>query len=267
MNIVVLMKQVPDTETEVVINADGKAIDMEDVRWVINPYDELSLEEALLIKEANENCTVTVLIVGTENDKEAIRMAYAMGVDKAVLVNHETDEDAYLATDAFTTAKIIAKALETIPHDLVIAGQRAVDDDNYQVPSFVAKFSGMPMISNVIKQRISGNTLTCEQSLDRGTVVLETKLPALFTTQKGINEPRYPAFRAIMKAKKRLVDERDVDDIGLSKEELGQNGALVTIQSIAYPPKRDQGVVIQGKTPEEKAEKLLKLLKEEAAVI
>ncbi|MEH0020597.1 MAG: electron transfer flavoprotein subunit beta/FixA family protein [Desulfobacter sp.] len=267
MNIIVLMKQVPDTEAPVEIAASKDRLDDEDIKWAINPYDEFALEEALLIKEAGDDVTVTVITVGPDRVSEAIRVAYAMGVDNAIHINDEYDDEAYGAADAYTTAKIIAKVLEDTPHDLIIAGNRAVDDDNYQVPAFIAKQCNLPMIALVTKQTIEGSEITCEQSIDGGTAVVKASLPAIITANKGLNEPRYPAFRAIMKAKKKKVDERELDEIGFDPETLGAAGAKVKIRSLEFPPERAEGKRIEGSSPAEKAAELVKLLREEANVI
>ncbi|MCG8635535.1 MAG: electron transfer flavoprotein subunit beta/FixA family protein [Desulfobacterales bacterium] len=267
MNIIVLMKQVPDTEAPVEIAESKDRLDTEDLKWAINPYDEFALEEALLIKEAQDDVTVTVLTVGPDRVSEAIRVAYAMGVDNAIHINDEYDEEEFGAVDAYTTSKIIAKVLEETPHDLIICGNRAVDDDNYQVPAFISKMMNIPMISLVTGQTLEDGAIVCEQSIDGGTAVVKAALPALITAQKGLNEPRYPAFRAIMKAKKKKVDERELEDIGFDPETLGVSGAKVKIRSMEFPPERAEGKRIEGSTPAEKAAELVRLLREEANVI
>ncbi len=267
MNIIVLMKQVPDTEAPVEIAKSCDRLDTEDLKWAINPYDEFALEEALLIKEAKGDVTVTVLTVGPDRVSEAIRVAYAMGVDNAIHINDEFDEEQFGAVDAYTTSKIIAKVLEDTPHDLIIAGNRAVDDDNYQVPALISKMLNIPMISLVTGQKIEDGSIVCEQSIDGGTAVVKAALPAIITAQKGLNDPRYPAFRAIMKAKKKKVDERELDEIGFDPETLGVAGAKVKIRTLEFPQERAEGKRIEGSTPAEKAAELVRLLKEEANVI
>jgi len=253
MNIIVLMKQVPDTEAPVEIAESGNCLDTEDLKWAINPYDEFALEEALLIKENRDDATVTVITVGPNRVSEAIRVAYAMGADTAIHINDEYEDDAFGAVDAYTTAKIIARVLEETPHDLIITGNRGVDDDNYQVPAFVAKMRNIPMISMVTSQKIKGNEILCEQAIDGGTAVVKAALPVLITANKGLNEPRYPAFRAIMMAKKKKVDERELGDIGFDPGTLGNAGAKVKIRSLEFPPQRAEGKRIEGATPAEKA--------------
>ena len=267
MNIVVLMKQVPDTESELEINEAGTGIDNEDVKTVINPYDEYAIEEALLIKEKDGEGTVTLISVGPDSVPEAIRVAYAMGVDEAIYVNDEIDDEVYGAVDAYTTAKIITAALKDVEYDLIIAGQRAVDGDNYQVPAIIAESLSIPMITGVVHQEIAGDIITCKQLIEGGTATVRTTLPALLTAQKGLNEPRYPAFRAIMKAKKKDFEEKELDDIGIDEDTVGADNALVKVRNLVLAPERSGGMIIEGGSPAEKAAELVRLLKEERQVI
>lgn len=267
MNIVVLMKQVPDTESELEINEAGTGIDFEDVKTVINPYDEYAIEEALLIKEKDGEGTVTLISVGPDSVPEAIRVAYAMGVDEAVHVNDEIDDEVYGAVDGYTTAKIVSAALKDLEYDLIIAGQRAVDGDYFQVPAYIAETLGIPFVSGVIDQEISGDTITCKQLIEGGTTTVKTSLPAIIAAQKGLNEPRYPAFRAIMKAKKKAFEEHELDDLGIDEETVGVDGALVKIRSLVLAPERSGGTVIDGGSPAEKAAALVKLLRDEHQII
>jgi len=267
MDIIVLMKQVPDTEAPVEIAESRDRLDTEDLKWTINPYDEFALEEALLIKEDREEVTVTVLSVGPDRVSEAIRVAYAMGVDNAIHVNDEYDDEQFGAADAYTTSKIIARVLEETPHDLIIAGNRGVDDDNYQVPAFIAKMRNLPMINLVTRQKIEGNEIICDQAIDGGTAVVKAALPALITAQKGLNQPRYPAFRAIMKAKKQKMDTKALEEIGFDLNDIGISGAKVKIRTLEFPVERSEGKRIEGGSPAQKAAELVRLLKEEASVI
>lgn len=267
MKIIVLMKQVPDTEAPVEIAESKDRLETEDLKWAINPYDEYALEEALLIKEARDNVEVTVVTVGPDRLSESIRVAYAMGVDHAIHINDEFDEEQFAAVDPYTTSKLIAALLKETPYDLIIAGNRAVDDDNYQVPAYLSRMLDIPLITLVTKQDLQDNAIVCEQAIDGGTAVVKAGLPALITAQKGLNEPRYPAFRAIMKAKKRKVDQKEIEDLGFDPADLGLDGAKVVIQNMDYPPQRDAGKIIDGHGPVEKASELVRLLKEEASVI
>lgn len=267
MKIVVLMKQVPDTESELEINEAATGIIREDVKTVINPYDEYAIEEALLIKEKNGEGTVTLISVGSDSVPEAIRVAYAMGVDEAIHINDELDDDLYGGSDAYTTAKIIATALNELEYDIIFAGQRAVDGDNYQVPAFLAEMLSLPLVMGVVKQEIADGTVTCRRLIEGGTATVKTRLPAILCAQKGLNTPRYPAFRAIMKAKKRGFQEKDLSDLGIDEDTVGIDGALLKVRSLTLAPKRSGGVVIEGSSAAEKAATLVKLLREERQII
>lgn len=267
MKIIVLMKQVPDTEAPVEIAESKDHLDTGNLKWTINPYDEYALEEALLIKEKHDNVEVTVATVGPNRVSESIRVAYAMGVDHAVHINDEFDQEQFAAVDPFTTSRLIAALLKETPYDLIIAGNRAVDDDNYQVPAYLSKMLDIPLITLITRQELQDTAIVCEQSIDGGTAMVKAGLPAIITVQKGLNEPRYPTFRAIMKAKKREVAQREIADLGFAPDDLGIKGAKSVILRMDYPPQRGGGKIITGAGPVEKASELVRLLKEEASVI
>ena len=260
MEIVVLLKQVPATESYIGISEDGLSIKTDDLKWVINPYDEFAVEEALRIKEAHGG-TVTILSVGTEKAVEAIRTALAMGADKGILI----DDPIVQECDALNIARILAAALKDTPVDLVIAGQRAVDDDNYQVGPATAELLNIPHISLVIKVEVMEGKIRCQRTVEGGTVILESPLPALFTTQRGLNEPRYASLPGIMKAKKKPIDIKTIADIGLNAEQVGRPKTKVI--SMKLPAEREGGVIIEGDTPREKAAALVRALHEDAKVV
>jgi electron transfer flavoprotein beta subunit len=263
VEIVVLLKQVPDTETAIQIGEDKTTIKTEDVKWVINPYDEFAVEEALRIRENQGGGKVTILTAGPERAVEAIRTALAMGADEGVLINDPALEGA----DGLGTAKVLATALKDIPYDIIIAGQRAVDDDGYLVPAAVAEFLDIPQVSMVFKQEISDGNIRCERTVEGGTVVIEAELPALFTTQRGLNEPRYASLPGIMKAKKKPLGKKTLADIGLDSSEVGPAAAKCRVRTLSFPPERAPGRIIEGETVEEVAGELVRLLREEAKVI
>lgn len=263
MEIVVLLKQVPDTETTIQIAEDQTTIKTEDVKWVINPYDEFAVEEALRIKESQGEGKVTILTVGPERCIESIRTALAMGADEGVLI----DDPATEGSDALGTARVLAAALRGISYDLIIAGMRAVDDDDYQVPAAVAELLGISQVSMVIKQEIRDSRLMCERTVEGGTLVVEAELPALFTTQRGINEPRYASLPGIMKAKKKPLGKKTLEDIDLDPSQVGPSAAKCKVNKLSFPPERAPGKIIEGETPETVAAELVRLLKEEAKVI
>jgi len=260
VEIVVLLKQVPSTESMIEIADDGISIKPDGIKWVINPYDEFAVEEALRIRDA-QGGTVTILSAGPEKATEAIRTALAMGADKGVLVSDPALENC----DGMGTAKVLAKTLNEMPYDLVVAGQRAVDDDNFLVGAAVAQKLGIPLISMVIKEEIADGRITCHKTIDGGTVVVESALPALFTTQRGLNEPRYASLPGIMKAKKKPIDTKTLADIGVEPSDVSE--PRVKIVSLNPPPERTGGRIIEGETAGEKAAALVKALHEEAKVI
>ena len=260
MDVVVLLKQVPATESDIQIADNGTSIKTEDIKWVINPYDEFAVEEALRIKEIHEG-TVTILSLGPERAKEAIRSALAMGADKGILINHT----GVYESDSLRTARILAGVLKEIPFDVIIAGQRAVDDDNYQVGTAVAEFLHIPMIPMVTKETILDAKILCHRSLEGGSAVLEAPLPALFTTQRGLNEPRYASLPGIMKAKKKPLEMKSPADFGMDEAASESPGTRILFMRL--PPARNAGRIIEGETAKSKATELVRLLREEAKVI
>jgi electron transfer flavoprotein beta subunit len=262
MNIVVLVKQVPDTESLIQIADDGVSIKKQDIKWIMNPYDELAVEEALRIKEA-QGGTVTILSLGPEKAIETIRTALAMGADQGVHIKDPAAE----GSDSLATAKLLAAALKNIPYDLIIAGHRAVDEDNYQVSSAVAELLGIPQVSMVNKAEVVEGKITCHRTIEGGTVVMEASLPALFTTQRGLNEPRYASLPGIMKAKKKNVDFKTVADLGVDAASVGAANRKLKIKALNLPPQRQAVRMVQGETTAAKAAELVKVLHEETKII
>lgn len=262
MEIVVLVKQVPDTEALVQIADDGVSIKTQDIKWVMNPYDELAVEEALRMREA-QGGTVTILSVGTQKAQETIRTALAMGADKGVLV---TDPEAE-GSDSLGTAKILVAALKEIPYDLIIAGQRAVDEDNYQVSAAVAEMLSIPQISIVVKAELADGKITCTRAIEGGSVVVEASLPVLFTTQRGLNDPRYASLPGIMKAKKKPLEVKTLADIGVDPGTVGSGARKLKIKSLNMPPQRQTVKMVEGDSPAAVAAELVKILHDEAKVI
>ncbi len=262
MEIVVLVKQVPDTEALVQIADDGTSIKTQDIKWVMNPYDELAVEEALRMREA-QGGTVTILSVGTDKAQETIRTALAMGADKGILVNDPGAE----GSDSLGTANIIAAVLKDIPYDLIIVGQRGVDEDNYQVGAAVAELLSIPLVSLVDKSELMDGKIQCTRAIEGGSVVVEASLPALFTTQRGLNEPRYASLPGIMKAKKKPLDVKSLADIGVDAGSVGAANRKLNIKSLNMPPERQAVRMVEGESPADVAAELVKILHDEAKVI
>ncbi len=256
MEIAVLLKQVPATESSIDITDDGSAIKTDGINWVMNPYDEMAVEEALQIKGAVGG-TVTIFTLGPEKAVEALRTALAMGADTAVRIDPEGR-----LLDGLGVARVLAGELKKGAFDLVIAGHRAVDDDNFQVGPAVAEFMGIPHVSMVIRQEIVDDRIRCTRTVEGGTLVLEAALPVLITTQRGLNEPRYASLPGIMKAKKKPIDTRPLSESGTDPGE-----PMVKTIALRLPPERKGGRIIDGAGAAEKAAALVKALREEAKVI
>jgi electron transfer flavoprotein beta subunit len=250
MNMLVCVKQVPDTESRIKIAADKKSIDTGDINWILNPYDEFAVEEAIQIKEKNEGTTVTVISVGPERSVSAIRNALAMGVDEAILVK---TEDIYI--DSLAVAKALATVIKDLQYDLILFGRQAVDDDSLQVGPMVSELLGLPCVTFISELNLEGDKARTKRDVEGGTEVIEASLPAVFTAEKGLNEPRYPALRGIMMAKRKTIDEKQVEI----------ESPKIEIKNIEYPPAREGGKIV-GEGVDAVPE-LVRLLREEAKVI
>ncbi len=261
MNIVVLMKRVPDTETRIQVR-DGKVV-TEGISWVISPYDEYGVEEALQLIEKYGG-KVTLLTLGPEEAKETIRKGLALGADEAIHLN----DPAFLNGDASATAKVLAAACKKLPYDLILAGRQAVDEDNSQVAVRVAELLGLPDVNAVIKIEPSADlkTARCTREVDGERDIMVTSLPAVITAQQGLNEPRYPSLKGIMGAKKKPIKDWKASDLGLDAATVGAKGAKVEVVKIDPPAARPPGKIIPGE-PQAAAKELARLLREEAKVI
>jgi len=264
VNIIVCLKQVPDTETQIKVGSDGKSIVTDDIKWVMNPYDEHGVEEALRIKEKFGG-EVTVVGLGPKRVTESIRTALAMGADKGMLISDEALE----GSDSLAVAKALAAAIKALDYDLIFSGQRGVDDDMGVVGANIAELLDIPQLSVIDKVEVAedGKSIKVNRPIEGSTLVIESPLPALITTQKGLNEPRYASLPGIMKAKKKPFDEKTLSDLGLDVAEFGEGARKVKVLEIKPPPAREAGKIVEGETPQEKAAGLAKLLHDEAKVI
>lgn len=258
MDILVLLKQVPATESMIAVADDGVSIKTDSIKYVMNPYDELAVEEALRVRDA-QGGSVTIVSVGPAKAVEAIRTGLAMGADKGVLV-----DPGDVKCDGLATAKLLAAAIKQLPCDLIFAGHRAVDDDNFQVATALAELLNIPNISMVIKQEISDGKIRCLCTVEGGTKEVEAPLPALIAAQRGLNDPRYASLPGIMKAKKKPVETKTVADLGLDAADLKP---LVQVKALRVPPERSGGRVIEGDSLQAKVAELVRALHEEAKVI
>ncbi|MBW1797567.1 MAG: electron transfer flavoprotein subunit beta/FixA family protein [Deltaproteobacteria bacterium] len=264
MNIIVCLKQVPDTETQIKVASDAKSIVTDDIKWVMNPYDEYGVEEALRLKEKFGG-EVTVVGLGPKRVTESIRTALAMGADKGVLIS----DDALEGSDSLATAKALAAAIKELEYDLIFTGQRGVDDDMGVVGASLAALLGIPQMSIIVKVEVAedGKSVKVTRPIEGENLIIESSLPALITTQKGLNEPRYASLPGIMKAKKKPMEEKTLSDLGLDTAEFGEGARKVKIVELTPPPARGEGKIVEGETPQEKAAELAKLLHDEAKVL
>ncbi|TWG09059.1 electron transfer flavoprotein subunit beta/FixA family protein [Saccharopolyspora dendranthemae] len=234
MNIVVLVKQVPDTYSERKLAAADHTLDRESADAVLDEINERAVEEALLIKEA-QGGEVTVVCMGPDRATDAIRKALSMGADKAV---HLSDE-ALHGTDAPATAKALAKVIGTVEGaELVIAGNEATDGRSGAVPAMVAEVLGWPQLTFARKVETDGSSVKVERETDAGILTVESGLPAVVSVTEKINEPRYPSFKGIMAAKKKPVSALSLADAGIDASEVGlANAGSQVVESAPKPPK------------------------------
>jgi len=240
MNIVVLVKQVPDTEVQRQLNPDDKTVDRAAADPVINYIDEFAIEEGLRLKEAHGG-EVTILTVGPERATESIRKALSMGADKAV---HLTD-DALHGSDAIATAKAIAAALGTIDWDVAIAGSEATDARGSVVPALLAEVLGVPQLTLARKVTVDGSTITIERITDTGYETVQGNTPAVISVVEKINDPRYPSFKGIMAAKSKPVSVLALSDVGLDAGEVGLANAWSQVVSFENAPPREAGQTVK----------------------
>ncbi|HWA66425.1 MAG TPA: electron transfer flavoprotein subunit beta/FixA family protein [Mycobacteriales bacterium] len=240
MNIVVCVKQVPDTYEEKKLSDADKTLDREGVEGVMNELDEYAVEEALRLKEANGG-EVTILTMGPEKAVETIRKALSMGADSAV---HVVDP-ALHGSDALATSYALAKALATIPHDLVILGVESTDARMSVIPAMLAERTGAAQLSFARKVEVSGSTVKIERQTDTGYDVVEAQTPAIVSVVEKINEPRYPSFKGIMAAKKKPLTTLTLADAGIDAANVGLAGSGTSVAEFAARPPKQAGTIVK----------------------
>ena len=254
MNIIACIKQVPASDAVIKIRADEKAIDLAEMEkinaklYIVNPYDEFAVEEAVRTKEKFGG-EVTVI---------------TMGADKAIHLK----DTAFEGADSYTTALVIAEAIKKLQYDVIFFGKQAIDDDLSAVGIYVAEFLGLPHVGLINKLEIdaANKKAVAQRPIEGGIEKIETTLPAVFTCQKGLNEPRYASLSGIMKAKSKPLQEINLSALGLKADDVGRAGAKIKAEKITFPPKRSGGKKIEGE-PAQAAKELVRLLKEEAKVL
>ncbi|MBD1381148.1 electron transfer flavoprotein subunit beta/FixA family protein [Metabacillus arenae] len=257
MNIYVIMKRTFDTEER--LSVSNGRISEDGAEFIINPYDEYAIEEAITIRDA-EGGEVTVVTVGGEESEKELRTALAMGCDKAVLINTEDDLD---EGDQYTTATILGEYFKGKEVDLILGGNVAIDGGSGQVGPHLAELLDIPYVTTITKLTIEGNKATIVRDVEGDQEVIETTLPLLVTAQQGLNEPRYPSLPGIMKAKKKPLEELELDDLDLNEDDVE---AKTKTLEIFLPPSKEAGKVLQGDI-EDQVKELVSLLRTEAKVI
>jgi electron transfer flavoprotein beta subunit len=262
VKIIVLMKQTPDTETRIKLSGDNKSIEPADVKFIINPYDEFAIEEALKIKAKSAPCDVVIVTFGDDKAREQIVKGLAMGGDRGILV----DNAGATGTDSLGVAKVLAGVIKAEKPDLVFGGKQAIDDDNMHVMTMVAELLGWPHVNVVNKFELTGTTAKVEREVEGGQLeVYEVTLPAVFGANKALNSPRYASLPGIMAAKKKPLDKKTPADFGVDMNAL--KAPKVVVSGYKYPPQKPAGKVFKGEDVAVMVGKVVKLLREEAKSI
>lgn len=253
MNIVVLLKQTFDTEEK--INISNGQIQEDGVEFIINPYDEYAVEEAIRLKETHGG-EITLVSVGPDRTESALRKALAMGADKAILVDDET-----LFGDEYATSKVLAEVVKGLNPDIILGGNVAVDSGAGQVAIRVAELLGINHVATITKIEVIGSQVRCERDVEGDLEIVETSLPVLVTAQQGLNDPRYPALPGIMKAKKKPLDRLGAGDL-----QVGDLKSKTEVVDQFLPPKKEAGKILSGDLPTQ-VKDLVHYLRNEAKVI
>ncbi|MCA1733622.1 MAG: electron transfer flavoprotein subunit beta/FixA family protein [Acidobacteria bacterium] len=255
MNSIVCISQVPDTEAKIKIAAGGKTIDETGVKFIVSPYDEFALEEAIRLKESKGG-DVTVLTYGPERAAQALRECLARGATKAVHIKGSLEE-----IDSLGIARVLAAAIKAQPFDVVFLGKMGVGTDNALVGPMLAELLDLPQLNVVTKVEFGEGTVKGHREIEGGEEVIEAPLPALITAQKGLNEPRYASLKGIMAAKKIAIETRSVADLGIGEAD-GRGG--IVIESLEMPPEKAAGRKIEATDPAAAAKEIVQYIQSEA---
>jgi electron transfer flavoprotein beta subunit len=255
---VVCVKQVPDTESRIRVAPDGKGIAEGELNWIVSPYDEFAIEEALRIKE-KKGGEVVLVTLGPDRAQSALRSGLAMGADSAIHLK----DPLFDAVDTLGTARALAAAIRPLSADLVLTGQQGVGGDHSQVPGLLAEMLDLPQVTMAVKIETGEGKATVEREVEGAHEVWETSLPAVLSAQKGLNEPRYASLKGIMAAKKKQVQVMDAAALGLKAEDLAPKTRVVALE---LPPARPGVKLIPGDA-DTQVKELLRLLHEEAKVL
>jgi electron transfer flavoprotein beta subunit len=257
LNSVVCISHVPDTESR--IKVSGTKVDETGLKFIVSPYDEFALEEAIRLKEKSGG-DVTVVTFGPDRAQQGLREALARGATKALHVKGDASD-----ADSLGIAKVLAAAIKSVPHDVVFLGKQGVGTDNGLVGPMLAELLGYPQVNVVTKLEIGEGKLTAHREIEAAEEVLEAPLPAVVTAQKGLNEPRYSSLKGIMAAKKITIDTKSVADLGLDEGDVFQQRVVVT--SLEMPPEKSGGRKVDGADPNAAAQEIIKYIKEHAKAL
>ena len=258
LNSIVCISHVPDTESRIKI-ADGRKVDESGLKFIVSPYDEFALEEAIRLKESKGG-DVTVVTFGPERAAQALRECLARGATKAIHIKGDT-----ASADSLGIAKVLAAAIKSVPHDLVFLGKQGVGTDNALVGPMLAELLGYPQVNVVTHLEVGDGKLTAHREIEGAEEIIESSLPAVITAQKGLNEPRYASLKGIMAAKKIPIDTKSVTDLGLSESDVFNQ--RVVFVSLELPPEKSGGRKIDGSDPANAAKEILKYIREEAKAL
>jgi electron transfer flavoprotein beta subunit len=258
MNIVVCVKQTFDSEARILLNKEG-LIDENQVKFVINPFDEYAVEEALLLKERSGAGEVIVVSADRKDPSVALRQGLAMGADRAVWV----DCGKISLADTHVYAQAIAGWVRSYNFDLVLCGKMAIDDGASELPSRLAQILNLPHVTTVSELKVEKRKVFAKRDIDGGFEKVEIEMPCLVSAQKGLNVPRYPSMRKIMEARKKKVEKIELDSLGLSSE---ATNPFIDIEEVMLPAPRPSGKLLQGSHEASIAE-LLTILRDERKII
>lgn len=263
MNIMVCVKQVPDTAIAIKLDAEQKSIDRSELTYVVNPFDEYAIEAGLQLKEKYGG-EVTLVTMGPDRAAEALRTGLAMGADKGVHIS----DPALEGSDTLVTARVLAAAIKGLPYDIVLCGKVATDDNSGQVGPALAELLGIPHISGATTLEVDDDAkkATATREVEGGFMRMEVPIPAVITAEKDLNAPRYPSLPGIMKAKAKPVDKKDVASLGMDPSSVGLAGSKIQPMGMSLPPEREAGRIIEGEA-EEAAKELARLLRAEVKIL
>jgi electron transfer flavoprotein beta subunit len=249
MKVLVCVKRVVDFNVKIRVKTDGSGVDLANVKMSMNPFDEIAVEEAIRLREASVASEVVVVSIGPQQSQETIRTALAMGADRGILVKHDAP------VEPLGVAKILKAVVEQESPELVILGKQAIDDDCNQTGQMLAALLGWSQGTFASKIDIKGAEADVTREIDGGLQTVRLKMPMIVTTDLRLNQPRYASLPNIMKAKKKPLEEKTVEDLGVDAT------PRLKVLSIGEPPKRQAGQKV-GSIPE-----LIDKLKNEAGVI